>query len=230
MTFIEGNPGDGKAGPAARVLGRDVRCKTATGGFARAHRLAAIVANETVAEVPTTGSCNKIVANSVDTKVRHGAIAAITAGQQPSRKYSDGAELVGIRAGEGVRHGAAETEANGEAQLLVDANTVFDIRDDRVDECYVSAARVTPSIVVALRRNEDGRVTSQPLQAVVVPSALLDKSPGIDVSHGVAEGVQPKDQAISTARIIIVRKSDDELTAVDGMCATCQAGRRAAPR
>lgn len=223
MALVVSNPGDGEPSPAARVLRLDVR-QASLGGLAGALRLAPVVADEAVAEGAPAGDRGDAVADAVDAQVRHGAVAAAAAGHLPAGDDGDGAEPVGGRAGQRVRHGAAEAEAHGEALPLVDAEAVLDVRDDRVDEVDVRAAAVAPAVAVALRRDEDGRVVREALQAVVVPDARLNGAPGVDVGHVAAEPVEAEDEAVGPAWAVVVGEADGELAAVDGVRAAGQAG------
>jgi len=227
VTLIEGNPGDGVPGPAARVLRLDVR-ETPLSGLTRTLGLAPVVADKTVTEGAATGDRGNTIANTVDAEVGHGAVATAATRHLAARDDSNGAELIGSSTCQGVGHGTAEAEADRKALVLIDAETLLNVGDDGIDEVDVGASAVAPTVAVTLRCNKDGRVVSKALKAVVVPDTLLDSTSGVNISHGTAKPVKAEDETVGAAGVVIVGEPDGKLASVYGVCAAVETSRPSA--
>lgn len=105
---------------------------------------------------------------------------------------------------------------------VVDAEVVFDLRADRVEEGDVFAAVVGPALVEAIRGNEDGAVVGEALEAVVRVAAAVD---GV---HVTTQPVQTEDELVLAAALVALGNAEDVLTLLaidgDGLLATGQSG------
>jgi hypothetical protein len=216
MAAIKGYPPYRITRLAPRVVCRNVGSATWR-GFLGTDPSAAVVCDKFIAHGTTSGDVECAVTDAVDTEVRDRVGAAATAAKLAAGDNSDGAEVLGARAGDGEGHGTAVGETDSEALALVDAEVVLDGLPHGVDERDVLAAGVAPAVVQALRRDENGAFVRHPLLPVVGPQGTV-AAPARDVVHGSADPVKGEDEPVRLASVVPARYADNILPglAIDG--------------
>ncbi|KAK6845991.1 hypothetical protein PG987_001179 [Apiospora arundinis] len=175
----------------------------------RGHRRllgAPVVGDELVAHLRAQRKRQNLVAHAVLVVPRDGVLAARAPGHGPARQHGDGLEVLGARAGDGVRHGRAVAEPGRVPVRRVDAQVGLDRLDHGVGEQQVLAPRVAPALVQAVGRDVDGRV-ARVERGEAVPGQVAARARN-DLRGLPAERVEREDELVRV-RVVVRRRQLD---------------------
>lgn len=118
-------------------------------------------------------------------------------------KMNSDRTLTGARASEVIRHPSAIAEPSCKNLLLVDAQTILELRQDLVDEVGVAIVGVGPTIVEPVGGYENCTFPGQVAKAVVAWS---------DVVHVAIEPVKAEDELVWLVRVVVSGDLKDVLS------------------
>ena len=217
VVAVVDDPGHGEAGLAAGVLCLDRVAAVGLGLVGEP--LAAVEADELVAELAAHGHVQDGVGGAVLAVECNGRVASVAAAQLSAGDDGDGADLVRAGTSKSVGHTAAVAETGREAEVGVDAEIILNCLDKLVEEGDILAVGVGPALVQTIRNDEDSSVLGKGLEAVEGKNSSSIGVLAVDDLLGAGATLVPLiDNPVRVVLVVVVRDVDKVVAglAVDG--------------